>query len=84
MDGILTAYGVYTLPMGTEAEGNVILKHCMQYIGIVPAIILFKSLGIFITIQVRHLCCSWLPLFFVCGIYTVVDVSWIFILLGIV
>jgi hypothetical protein len=82
LDGILTALGVNML--GLNAEGNPLVKECMRLFGVVPALTAFKILGIFAVVQIYNAVTSPVVLSFVCGIYSVTSVAWIFILFGLV
>lgn len=44
LDGVLTGIGVANL--GTQAEGNILLRTLMEVVGFIPALIIFKSAAI--------------------------------------
>jgi hypothetical protein len=82
-DGVLTGIGV--THFGLEAEGNVLLRQCMEMIGAIPALLILKSLSILATAPmigyIKHL--SWLPLMMkgVIGLYVVFAiVPWCFVI----
>lgn len=77
IDGILTWYGVTTLPMRLDAEGNILVKTAMQAIGVIPALFLIKSFGIAITLKLYQIQSSKIILSVICGIYTISAIFWI-------
>ena len=80
LDGLLTYCGVTFLPWGINAEGNPLLKHMMITIGVIPALILFKSFAIFFIFNIHRAGASWLFMLIVFGIYSFVVIAWIFLL----
>ncbi len=62
LDGVLTAIGVAHL--GTEIEGNTLLRVMMEHLGYIPALILIKTiaLGVIVSICVLSRKVQWLPL----------------------
>lgn len=47
LDGLFTGYGAINSSLGIDVEGNPIVKMCMSYIGIIPALLIIKGTGIF-------------------------------------
>lgn len=76
-DGILTGYGVTVLPAGLEAEGNTIVKEAMYSLGVIPALVLIKSAGIFAVIFMYRIKTCVEVMFCVFGFYSLVVVVWI-------
>jgi hypothetical protein len=80
IDGILTYLGVTTLPAGINAEGNILVRETMRYLGIVPGIALFKIWGICVLIQIYRAGPYIKTLWFICGLYSLSSLVWIFVL----
>lgn len=61
-DGVLTGFGMSFF--GTQMEGNVLLRTLMHEIGVVPALVLVKSLAIAVVIVLVQLSSQvqWLPM----------------------
>jgi uncharacterized membrane protein len=61
-DGVLTGFGMSFF--GTQMEGNVLLRTLMHEIGVIPALVLVKSLAIAVVIVLVQLSSqvSWLPM----------------------
>lgn len=49
LDGVLTARGVFIL--GIESEGNFIIRSLMQALGIIPALLIVKTIAISIVVS---------------------------------
>ncbi len=62
MDGILTGVGMNFF--GTDMEGNLLLRSVMHAIGVVPALLVVKSLAIAVIIVLVNLSSQvkWLPM----------------------
>jgi len=80
LDGILTYIGVTQLGYGSNAEGNPIIKYFIDNLGAELGLILTKSFAIFIIWRFKHLF-GFKSFLFICGIYTIVVLGWVYILL---
>lgn len=73
LDGVLTGYGMNFF--GTDMEGNVLLRTLMNAIGVIPALLLVKSIAIAVIIVLVSLSAQvkWLPLAMkgVIGLYVI-------------
>lgn len=81
-DGIFTGMGVTYLPLGLDAEANPILKYSMQTAGVATTLVLTKSFCIAVLLYMSKFRQLFVALFFVCGLYSVAALFWIYTLIN--
>lgn len=86
LDGTLTAIGLSIFPEGIDAEGNPLVKWIMVQIGIIPGLLILKSIAVLILLRVRRTVLKsppWVALTILCVIldtaYLYAVGSWIYI-----
>lgn len=62
LDGVLTAIGVAHL--GTEVEGNALIRYFMEHLGYIPALVVIKSIALLVIVGICALSrqVQWLPM----------------------
>ena len=79
-DGILTGYGVTNSAVGTEAEGNPIVKFMMDFLGVFGGLSLVKLLAILVIVYLYRIQTPTAVFVAISTIYFFVCISWVIIL----
>lgn len=80
LDGLFTGYGIFNSKLGVDAEGNPLVKYVISLIGVVPALVLIKSLAIVVILHMRKLKNCFSTLVFIASLYTFVVATWAYII----